>query len=508
MKNKLIVFGFILLATALIGLLVQRQFFGRSTSQDSPEANSPLCGPISLWIAAQRLGVPVSLQQLGREFKESSSGTSFGELQRAAERAGLIATLGRVEWNELIKHDGTAILLINGNHFVTVDCREKDAEVLPDIERIRLYDANDFARWFDRDKLLKVWDGPALLLSSSVFTDRPSQEPRLASPFFYSDVGLIRNSNATTFNIPISNVGGEPLTVKVKGTSCGCGLAKLREEVIEPGAASELEVIIDLNRVSRRFSANVLVETNDPRNQALVFTVSGAAYREQILSSQSVEFGRLQPGKSETLRLAVYDPGNGDLEIGDLVIEKRKHVGDQSDTSIQPSFRLRAIAFNEVDEEVQKQLQLSRNDYVIEVTADAPATCLPGLFAMDLKIGTKLPDHPDVKVELIGSVMPDLISKPAALVSVLKRNQSEMLWDLEIKSLAKNSLVGLELKADTDFPVKIVRQVMLNDGVRFSISVTLPSDRNDKHFESLLRFQTPAGQFIEVPVLLSQDTAG
>lgn len=131
---------------------------GSSNGNAVPRDRS--CGPQSLWIATRRLGAPVEWDRVSSAFKDgSTNGTTLRDLTGVAASLGLHAETKRVSWNELTEHAGTAIIFVNGNHFVAVDCREQG----PD-GSIRVYDPNSCAEWMVRAELEAIWQGESLLL--------------------------------------------------------------------------------------------------------------------------------------------------------------------------------------------------------------------------------------------------------------------------------------------------------------------------------------------------------
>ncbi|MBI4441195.1 DUF1573 domain-containing protein [Candidatus Woesearchaeota archaeon] len=91
------------------------------------------------------------------------------------------------------------------------------------------------------------------------------------------DFGLIPLSGGiVTTSFLITNKGTKDLTLTSLSTSCGCTSGKLDKERVAPGESALLTASFDPNYHKEplgRFSRTVFIETNDPVQQELTFTI-------------------------------------------------------------------------------------------------------------------------------------------------------------------------------------------------------------------------------------------
>lgn len=89
------------------------------------------------------------------------------------------------------------------------------------------------------------------------------------------DFGTITEGEIVRGQVWIKNVGSKTLKISDVNTSCGCTVPELSSKVIAPGKTSELKVIFNSQGRKGRVEKHVEIESNDPKNSKITFTVTG-----------------------------------------------------------------------------------------------------------------------------------------------------------------------------------------------------------------------------------------
>ncbi len=84
------------------------------------------------------------------------------------------------------------------------------------------------------------------------------------------DYGVIEKGSDPYRIFTFTNTGNEPLIIKHAKGSCGCTVPSYAKEPIEPGAAGEIKVRYDTNRMGK-FNKRVTLTTNAGDEQVLLY---------------------------------------------------------------------------------------------------------------------------------------------------------------------------------------------------------------------------------------------
>ncbi len=140
--------------------------------------------------------------------------------------------------------------------------------------------------------------------------------PTLAVEPELLDFGRVRADDTSLVRrIKIANRGNEPLQIFGIESGCGCAVAQVEHEIIPVGAATELEVRLNLRGRRGQYRRDVLLRTNDPQRPNLPIPVIADIISPWELTPSGVAFGDLAPDRSATqsLRL-VFHPPTGRVE--------------------------------------------------------------------------------------------------------------------------------------------------------------------------------------------------
>jgi hypothetical protein len=228
------------------------------------------CGPWSLGVAALRLGVSASDKDIARMCDANTGVVSFDELSGAARGLGLETKLVKCSWNQLVDHDGTAVLFVDGGHFLACDPREMKLKATDSLNNaVRVYNIGEPARWYTEFDLCRRWSGETLLLSAD--------EPKIAGSGWetlYHDFGVVTSAEKpATYTFRLKDAVQKERGFRVLHTSCGCTTARVVESS-DDIVGVDVTVGVDAS-AEGSFSERVLVLAGPAAEGIITLHVSG-----------------------------------------------------------------------------------------------------------------------------------------------------------------------------------------------------------------------------------------
>lgn len=150
-----------LLAQNALPFVNKESFYSQVSRQEDK-----LCGPRSLKIVCQLLGIEANIEELARlSGMSEETGTTMLGLYLAAQCKGFKAIGMRTNIEELSKLKTPSIVHINGNHFFVVECFEED--------KFRILNLPKEPYYLTKKELSQTWDGIVLIISRKPpFEDR------------------------------------------------------------------------------------------------------------------------------------------------------------------------------------------------------------------------------------------------------------------------------------------------------------------------------------------------
>lgn len=100
-------------------------------------------------------------------------------------------------------------------------------------------------------------------------------------------LGRIPTSQPIVHRFTLTNAGNAELLLLGTKSSCECVVAQLPRRVLEPGESMPLEVTFTARRPGQR-KQQVVLETNDPKNPAMVLTLLAAGVDSQETNTATV----------------------------------------------------------------------------------------------------------------------------------------------------------------------------------------------------------------------------
>jgi len=265
-----------------------------------------LCGPYSLLMACQILGVKADLKQIAQPAGTTDEGTTMKELADAAYKLGLQARGMKIPPKMITKVKTPFIAHVRGNHFLVVE------KVIGD--QVRILDYGRAPYMMPISEFRKIWKGYILELSNPKNPKNP--QPDIHPDHLVYDFGTAPQYTTVRHAFVIKNIGAKPLLVTKIKPSCNCTSATISSKSIPPDGEARLEVLFyTSNYVGQQF-VTVRLYTNDPDEPVILLTVKGIVLIPEIpVIPREIELGKID-GKEEITRIVeVYDPGDKRLEV-------------------------------------------------------------------------------------------------------------------------------------------------------------------------------------------------
>jgi len=258
-----------------------------------------LCGPRSLQIAAGRIGVWMDFDSLVQRCNPSTQGTTMLELTRAASYYGIDCKGRRLSWSKLYSLDTAVVLLLNENHFVAVDPREKkfDHNGKP---QVRVYDSLLPPDWIGEIEYGHT-KAVGLVLQRKKTRGETKEHPLLLFNEVVYDDGVVNGKDAASHNFVFRNTGSAVLSGLETKKDCRCSSATLSKTVLQPGECGVLRVVASLKGLRGGFQKfRVLVKSGDPGAGVSIVQLQCWAKKEAEIRPGSLNFGEIVMGESRT----------------------------------------------------------------------------------------------------------------------------------------------------------------------------------------------------------------
>ncbi len=434
---------------AIWSVLEYRNRQAIQVSDTSAARRSRECGPLSLRVAANLLGIACSRPQVLEICRPGPFGTEVKDLLKSARELGLHGEVKTLSWDELKFLDGTAILHVNGYHYVVANPREaSDSHA----NSIRIYDPSRSTRWLTQKELDDIWSGVSLIL-------RPDPAYRNALPIatksFWIDQGVFAGEDEAEFHISISNVSETPLRLAMGPTGCNCSEATVDENRLKPGEETQIHASIRLRgrRGGFRDHISLLVENADEddvqsKETAIAFTLAGTVLEDDLLSAKRIFLGHKTHLDFIEQSFVVFDPGNGDLkEVEPMLRDSCKGI----DTSLIP---VRITEGNRND--FPDSRRLLEGDWVVTIQGKITEEASFGDFSTPIVVRTNLSaPHDKLFVSMEGSVSPPISVEPPALILAVEPNRQTKKTVCFKSKIANRALARPAVELEGDLPLKL-----------------------------------------------------
>jgi hypothetical protein len=381
----------------------------KDLSQQVSYSKEELCGPLSLHTAVSMLGLQQDFPVLARACDPSPEGVSMATLKKVAGTLGLDAKGYKMSWDQLLEVQSPAILYVKPKHFVTVN----PSEYMPDesTDRIRVFDSDKSPEWWSREELEKKWSGETLVLSEAP-GHKTLKGPRVKFYCLIHDLGDVRVPINKKFDLSLDfeNIGDEAVEIGRIKTTCGCTETAITGKVIAPGQRGKIDVEVNLDKVRGPFNHLVIVETNDKTTPIVKTRITGRTFNTQLTFRSQLVLNTIPRLGSTSQSFVLKDPGDESLKAENI----KFRISPASFTDHNGPLNVQARA-TPYDSKEHSLLTADGNDVVVEVDVAAGESAPIGEFEALLEIMTQIPGNEQIKIPIRGTVISNIMAKPAAL---------------------------------------------------------------------------------------------
>ena len=94
------------------------------------------------------------------------------------------------------------------------------------------------------------------------------------------DFGVVKEGQIVDYTFKFKNTGKGVLNIKNVSTSCGCTVALISSKKLEPGEEGTLRVELDTKDREGKFSRNITIQSNDPKEPNKTLLIFADVTRE------------------------------------------------------------------------------------------------------------------------------------------------------------------------------------------------------------------------------------
>lgn len=389
-----------------------------STSSDTVPDPTKLCGPKSLALAANLLGIPWRASDIAKECPVSDEGTSMSSLARYTRSHGMEAEIRRLTWRQLRNLRTPCVLFVRGNHFVVANPAEKCIAYEEYSEAVRIYDSDGPANWFSQGDLEAIWNGTSLI-SRRVEVSSMS-ESMLNFDTCWLDAGHVAPNDQVEFSVRFQNIGAGDVDVRVAQTSCRCMSAKLTKKTLAPGELASLKATVESSSKGY-FRRSILLETTDLKNRYVPIFLAGTAVDSNLFSKTQIWLGECTQGEPFSASVIIHDPGLGSFAVTDVLIHKL--VGDVPGQDMQLKVDLTQVASKQDCPNHESCVHAHEGDFLAVIRGTVFESCPPGAVCRELIVETNLPSPWSRQtLKISGSVVSNISASPSALLLSRRRD--------------------------------------------------------------------------------------
>jgi hypothetical protein len=293
----------------------------------------------------------------------------------------------------------------------------------------------------------------ALLIGALCLEAQAADAPKIQFENTIYDFGKTTQVTTVSGVFKFKNLGGEVLKIQPPKPSCGCTLAELKSDTLQPGESGELPFTLHLGQVKAVFEKHISVISNDPATPEVTLTIK-ADYTPLYEVNPLTLAPRLEFGVNDTAEFTTLSRSDGKpLRIAKLDVSKPwiKATVEPSDGLDANSARIRVAIHRE-------GTPRRFNEYVHVYVVDQPDAPVISLFVYG-KIMGEISMTPEALYWSVTGAAKTATDRPEAQVTrrvtirsadgkpfTLKKPQST-IKGLEVELVPKESGKAYELVA-------------------------------------------------------------
>ncbi len=423
------------------------------------ELPSWMCGPYTLCQVAERHGVVVKPERVAALAGTTKAGTTMKGLADAASQLGMQPVGQKTNYRHLRRLTLPLIALVKTpdttTHFIVVDKIDRN--------QIEIWDVRQGYSIFPRKKFKSMWEGYVLMLSpprpqGAVSANAPDIE--IDAPTY--DFGVIPQMDRVDHNFTIKNVGGSPLEILEVDPSCTCEKVDLKEKVIPPGGATQLNVRYQGSTNSGKTRVAVYLKTNDPDEPAAVVSLFGIVNGTAGVYPGHFQLGEIGQDESIHKSFVIYRPAFDTIRVKSV---------KSSSSQVQTKFQ-----------------RLDETDVIARVHFDLEGLPL-GPFRETITVTTDAEKYSEIYVGIEGTVVGELLLEPNQFFTGFLQVNTPVRRTV---TLEKRGKADLEiLKVENSSSIVQTKIVLVEPGKKYEIEVTCtPTMSSPKSIRDVIQIHT------------------
>lgn len=211
---------------------------------------------------------------------------------------------------------------------------------------------------------------------------------RIDEPTF--NFGRVWEDTPITHTFSLVNMGGSPLAVLDVHTTCGCTTVGKWDKAIAPGATWHLEVKVRTSGPSGKFSKAVIVQTNDPAQPVIRFSVEGEIrQRFDTKPTRSISFGMTDRVKPSRRSITITNNLEQPAVLSDPTVDNKL---------------------------LKAQLQEVERGRKYELTVETVPPLPDGPVRGKVTVRTDVKEQPELVINVYGNVQPRVTLQPTMLL--------------------------------------------------------------------------------------------
>lgn len=281
--------------------------FGQKVEhQISEKLKEVMCGPESLSLICQMLGVQVTPEKIAHMINLTEKGASMKDLADAAYKLGLKAVGRKIDNTDLMRMKHPVITHIKPDHFIVV-------KPISSSKLLLFESLSDKGPIITAEQFRNIWDGYVLVVSPGKVVQGDIPKIKIERPFY--DFGQASQEQVIEHDFTIKNLGKSTLKIEKVSQSCTCTASLLSDSTIPPGGSTNLHAEFNTKHARGRQTVYIRVHSNDPYSPTTFAIITGVVAGIIRVSPNFLYLSDIHFSEKVHRAIEVYDPGHGKLEV-------------------------------------------------------------------------------------------------------------------------------------------------------------------------------------------------
>lgn len=145
------------------------------------------------------------------------------------------------------------------------------------------------------------------------------------------DFGEVNSGDEVSASFEFENAGDSILIIKNVSTTCGCTTTQLEKLEYQPGEKGTIPAKFNSKGYSGKVTKTITVSSNDEASPYSRLEITGKVnlkdFAEMEATPDTLDFGKMEIGKTYSKKVILKNPGNLDLEIIEITHGPEINIG-------------------------------------------------------------------------------------------------------------------------------------------------------------------------------------